>query len=354
MEFVNEEDNNASDSTGNREVTLIPAPEKASNFKLPEFCGEIDQTKLPPVERVVLPRDVVEIKEDDDTVYVIGTKDGKVTLIDGLDHMKHLKTLVLRSCLISRMEGVENLVTLSKLELYDNQVEEISSIQRLSNLRVLDLSFNAIREMNFPFSACVPLLEELYLAQNKLRKIEGLSGLTHLRILDLGANRIRDIEGLESNISLKSLWLGKNKIEQITGLDSLVNLEQLDIQNNRLTSLNEGLRNLHKLRELYLACNRIHSLAGLPSPSNLNVIDLSTNGLSSLHGAEDLTNLEEFWMSSSAFHSFDELKPITLLPNLTCVYLEHSPISKDFEYRKTLTKMLPKLEQLDATPVHRI
>ena len=32
---------------------------------------------------------------------------------------------------------------------------------------------------------------ELYVAQNKLRKIEGLEGLSKLRILDLGANRIR-------------------------------------------------------------------------------------------------------------------------------------------------------------------
>lgn len=34
-------------------------------------------------------------------------------------------------------------------------------------------------------------ITELYIAQNKLRKIEGLEGLSKLRILDLGANRIR-------------------------------------------------------------------------------------------------------------------------------------------------------------------
>jgi len=55
---------------------------------------------------------------------------------------------------------------------------------------VLDLSFNAIREM-IPLAGCCPLLEELYIAQNKLRQIEGLEGLVHLRTLDLGANRIR-------------------------------------------------------------------------------------------------------------------------------------------------------------------
>lgn len=39
--------------------------------------------------------------------------------------------------------------------------------------------------------ACLPNLEELYLAQNKLRKISGIREMRNLRILDLGANRIR-------------------------------------------------------------------------------------------------------------------------------------------------------------------
>lgn len=88
------------------------------------------------------------------------------------------------------MYGVEDLVTLEKLELYDNHIEAITSIERLSCLRVLDLSFNSIREI-IPLAPHVPLLEELYVAQNKLRKIEGLDGLVHLKLVDLGANRIR-------------------------------------------------------------------------------------------------------------------------------------------------------------------
>lgn len=65
----------------------------AEKNELPLFCGDCDpdQSKLPPVERVVLPRDVVEIHDEDETVYVVGTRDGKVTVIDGLDHMKNLK-----------------------------------------------------------------------------------------------------------------------------------------------------------------------------------------------------------------------------------------------------------------------
>ena len=147
--------------------------------------------------------------------------------------------------------------------------------------------------------------------------------------------------------------LSKNKIEKIEGLETLVNLEQLDIQNNRLTDLGDGLMNLHKLSELYLACNRIGTVKGLPVPSRLSTIDMSTNGVSSVEGIEDQPQLEEFWMSSSQLKTFADLLPLTKLPTLRCIYLEHSPIAKDFEYRMTLTKMLPSLEQLDATNVYR-
>lgn len=251
------------------------------------------------------------------------------------------------------MEGVQDLVALEKLELYDNQVESISHIHRLQSLRILDLSFNAIREI-IPLAEHVPLLEELYVAQNKLKAIQGLDGLTELRVLDLGANRIRVIEGLSTNTKLKSLWLGKNKIEEIVGLDSLVDLEQLDIQNNRLTALGHGLRCLRKLRELYLACNRIPSLEGLPeAPSSLEIVDLSTNGVVSVDGADQHPTLQELWLTSSALDSDEKLQPLSRLPSLTCLYLEHSPIAKDFEYRMTVTRMLTRLDQLDATNVHR-
>ena len=142
-----------------------------------------------PADRLVTPFDVSDIKEDDDSVFVIGTKEGKVTKIDGLENMKKVKEIVLRSCLVSSMQGVETLTTLTKLELYDNQLERISHLENLQMLTILDISFNSIRDMS-PVAE-LPLLEELYIAQNKLRKISGLDNLHHLRILDLGANRIR-------------------------------------------------------------------------------------------------------------------------------------------------------------------
>lgn len=156
-----------------------------------------------PALRLVLPLDVIEVDnqatEDLSSLVIIGTssRDSKVTRISGLEtqqRLLNLQELVLRSCLISKIEGVKHLSgTLTKLELYDNQIEDVDMdcLKSLHLLRILDLSFNALRSMDFLAECNFLHLEELYLAQNKLRKIEGLEGKSSIKVLDLGANRIR-------------------------------------------------------------------------------------------------------------------------------------------------------------------
>jgi Leucine-rich repeat (LRR) protein len=214
------EDNLDIADTGNTISISNPKNDGAAvNDISPEqLCGEC----LPPpppalVSRkqsheamIVLPMDVFEMdsvgsphgSNDAEvlSLVIIGTTRGreyKVTKIAGMENnpkVQNLRELVLRSCLISRLEGVKHLApTLTKLELYDNQIEDIDvdCITALRNLRILDLSFNALRSMDFLKECDFPFLEELYIAQNKLRKIEGLESVPSLRILDLGANRIR-------------------------------------------------------------------------------------------------------------------------------------------------------------------
>lgn len=162
-----------------------------ADFEDKEHHSDNDEAEspIPPIERVVTPHDVAAIAEDDEVIYIVGTRGQKVTQIRGLEGMKRLRDLVLRSCLIRDMQGVEVLSSLHKLELYDNAIESLCGLTTLSNLRVLDMSYNSVRDMS-PVAAC-PLLEEIYLAQNKLNKIAGLEEMTKLRVLDLGANRIR-------------------------------------------------------------------------------------------------------------------------------------------------------------------
>jgi protein phosphatase 1 regulatory subunit 7 len=335
---------------------------------------EKDAAYVSPADRKISPLDVMETRpaEGQTFVYLVGTQGSKVTLIeDSLNYLADsLEDLTLRSNLVASMNGIQNLPNLTRLELYDNQIESIEYLESVAKLTILDLSFNAIREMG-AVAAC-PLLEELYVAQNKLRKIEGIDRLQCLKILDLGANRIRSLKdcGLHHLVNLESLWLGKNKIELIEGIGNLSKLRKLDVQNNRLTSIggtgdaaaaaaagdggeDVGIAMLPSLEELYLACNAITDVKGLPLGSPLNTVDLSTNQISSLEGIEQHKGLTEVWMTASNLASMKQLEPLKGLPEISCLYLEHSPIARDYEYRKAITAMLPTLVQLDATEVNR-
>jgi len=56
--------------------------------------------------------------------------------------------------------------------------------------------------------------------------------------------------------------------------------------------------------------------------------------------------------SDNAIANWKELeKELAALPALRCVYFERCPIYDDHMYRKKMQLMLPKLQQIDATPV---
>ena len=192
------------------------------------------------------PHDVAEWSVEDLEISVVGTAGQKITVLGndfdvttatstttsknkatiGNITNPDLQVLILRSHLIKEMKGLAGLTKLETLELYDNMVQSLDedSLRGCGpSLKVLDMSYNSIRDMT-PVSLCSPVnLTELYLANNKLKTISGLSGLTNLKKLDLGANRIRVMppEELSGLVNLEELWIGKNKIEQIDGLQKV-------------------------------------------------------------------------------------------------------------------------------------
>ena len=73
----------------------------------------------------------------EEEVYVVGTNGRKVTVIAGLEHLgRTLETLVLRSHVIARMEGLDRLGRLRHLELYDNAIEALEELEHLPLLEV--------------------------------------------------------------------------------------------------------------------------------------------------------------------------------------------------------------------------
>ena len=199
------------------------------------------------------------------------------------------------------------------------------------------------------------------LANNKLKHIEGLSGLSQLHKLDLGANRIRTLpaEELAGLSNLTELWLGKNKIESMEGLEALTTktLRRLDLQSNRLTSIETLPEHIRvTLEEFYLADNGIETdgLAGLGELPQINVLDLSKNRLTHCGPLSHLVSLEELWLSGNRVSDWNEVDQLASLVNLETIYLEYNPIANsDPLYRKHLAELFQngKLTQIDADPI---
>jgi hypothetical protein len=114
------------------------------------------------------PSDVAEILPEETDVCIVGTAGQKITVI-GKDFSRtvnpQMESLILRSHLIQRLEGLHCFTNLQLLELYDNQVDALTGLDEGPNgcpgstLRVLDMSYNSIREMQ-PVALC-PNLQEL-------------------------------------------------------------------------------------------------------------------------------------------------------------------------------------------------
>jgi hypothetical protein len=96
MEFAGKADEmKAADGKKER---VIPFDKKAT------VCGDcvvledIEKEPVAPVDRLLIPSDIVEIKDDDEAIYILGTREGKVTKIRGLENVKQLKVCFMHTC----------------------------------------------------------------------------------------------------------------------------------------------------------------------------------------------------------------------------------------------------------------
>lgn len=266
-----------------------------------------------------------------------------------------LRRLCLRQNLLSEGAEVEALASapvLEALDLRDNQFKALPSLQAFTALQSLEMSYNEVRSLA-PLSALGSTqLTELYAACNKICAIESLGHLSNLQLLELGGNRVRVIEGLAQLGLLQELWLGRNRIAEIgTGLATLHNLRRLSLQSNRLTSM-AGLQHCTALEELYLSHNGIEQLEGLGQLVNLKILDIANNQIKRLEGLEAL-QLTDLWANDNQIESLDEVEAALASQqgSLSCVYLRANPCAAGTDYKLRLKFALPKLEQLDDTPV---
>jgi leucine-rich repeat-containing protein 49 len=92
------------------------------------------------------------------------------------------------------------------LNYQNNMIKQISNLENLPNLIFLDLYNNQITSLDGPLSS-VKGLRVLMAGKNKIQKICNLQALKKLDVLDLHSNEIKVIEGLEGLSDLRVLNL---------------------------------------------------------------------------------------------------------------------------------------------------
>lgn len=276
--------------------------------------------------------------------------------------LEHLETLSFRQNLLkdaSKISLLQSAEKMTSLELRDNQLEQVPDLSRFQKLEYLELSYNMLRNIGGLHNMANSIsgnghpLRELYLANNKIKVIEGLETFArHLEQLELGSNRIKSMQGLESLSHVRSLWLGSNRIEciDISMISFRSTLKQISLQSNRLTSM-QGLEECEALEEIYVSDNGITELCPLEKFRNLKVLDVSHNRLQNVAGVRHLPQITDLWANNNLINNLDDVEQEleATKDTLQVLYLNGNPFleSQGQSYRLRMTHTLPNLEQLD-------
>jgi protein phosphatase 1 regulatory subunit 7 len=98
----------------------------------------------------------------------------------------------------------------------------------------------------------------------------------------------KKIENLDSLVNLEELWLGKNKI---TKLEVIIPSSSVFLLLTH-TSMLQNLSQLKRLKILSLQSNRITVIEGLEELTNLEELYLSHNGVKRLEGLDGNVRLD--------------------------------------------------------------
>lgn len=158
--------------------------------------------------------------------------------------------------------------------------------------------------------------------------------------------------------AVKTLWLENNSFDKIEGLEKLIEIRMLYLQNNKIRKI-EGITHLKNLYHLNISGNMVETLDNLEGCDTLSNIDLSTNKITKLEALDEACKLPSLEVLDLRNNHIAETEADKVLdyfkekfPNIKALYLKGNPcVRKIKDYRKWMTRNLPKLIYLDDRPI---
>ena len=273
-------------------IRSFEVPKKASDYSDLKYLTFLESLTIPQGNASLVPIQSLEhltalsiqnATMDSDTLQVILSR-------------TNMKTLTLRNCALTSLNGFEALTNLTHLDVSQNiltditplagltalevltirnsAVVDLTALQNLSALQELDLSCNSISDVSALSS--LTGLKKLNLSNNQISALRPLGKLNNLTNLDLSHNKITTVSYLSTCVALEELVISNNTISNISSFSSLVNLEELDVSNNVITKLPSFPKNC-SLSTLTAAYNKITNLTPLAGLESLNTVNLDYN-----------------------------------------------------------------------------
>ncbi|KAJ8404651.1 hypothetical protein AAFF_G00335140 [Aldrovandia affinis] len=186
-------------------------------------------------------------------------KDRRLTDLALLSSFVHLRFLDISSNHLSDLSPLTALTQLLWLKGDGNLVRSFTgqSLGQLAYLQWLSLALNRICDLEGLGGAS---LESLNLTGNDIQCASGLeySRLTNVVTLELRRNRLESTDGIYLP-NLRKLYLAQNGIKRLEGLDRLEHLTTLHLRDNQLQTLDGISPNMKSLQYLNVRGNQVSS-----------------------------------------------------------------------------------------------
>lgn len=219
-------------------------------------------------------------------------------------------------------------ISLSKNILLDGGKQKTSNKKPTPSILFISILNNkSIDLINFQAETQIfNNLKFLYLSDNKIQAINGLSCLSNLITLDLSNNYIRKIENLDCLCYLESLNLKQNMILLIENIFNNISLKTLDISYQKLTelqrlSINNNSFNLDNnlIENLILDGNKLtdSDMINIKSLINIKQLSIGNNNIQEVENLinilQILSNLENFVIHNNpVFNRYKNSKEIII------------------------------------------
>ncbi|KAG0281808.1 hypothetical protein BGZ95_009745 [Linnemannia exigua] len=213
--------------------------------------------------------------------------------VESAIHLNHLvpnlEVLILNENQVPYLTGVPKSV--KTLQVRSNLLSDLTNFSHLANLQYLDISHNAIEDLT-GLSSLVHL-RELMAEGNNIKSVSALQQMDGLIRLDVSHNALTSLDFRWSKLQrLEFLNASYNKIEQLENLESLAGLIHANLAHNCIEDISL-VQPLRRLRILRLSENKLLTFNADSFPG-LRTLYLDDNHLQSLENCQTLTRLENF------------------------------------------------------------